>query len=120
MASLAQTREQVTDLNNRIQGINQQAGQIHALLEQLSQRSDERFGRAVQAYDRTNALANTVEKLERMLGSVQHDLAGKDYKETLNRLHSAVQESHNSLTQGLPEAMNQSQSCRLPVSRCMC
>ncbi|KAF2195492.1 concanavalin A-like lectin/glucanase [Zopfia rhizophila CBS 207.26] len=107
--SIRSQQDQFADLHNRIQIINHRVNDIYHMLERLESKSEERFldvmHRVVPVDDRTNAMMRNVEKVERISMEVQRDLESKDFKEMLNVVHRAIEDSHNALSGQMPLAM---------------
>jgi mannose-binding lectin 1 len=107
--SIKSQADQFADLHNRIQIINHKVDQIYDLLERMEQDSGNRFNdlmhRVVPIDDRSSAMIRTVEKVDRTTMEVQRDLESKDFKDMLNAVHQAIQDSHRGLSEGMPLAM---------------
>lgn len=107
--SIKSQEDQFADLHNRIQIINHQVNLIYEIVERLDRESGNRFndlmGRVVNTDDKVLAMIRNVEKIERTSMETLRDLESKDFKDTLNAVHDAIQNSHSSLSANMPLAM---------------
>jgi mannose-binding lectin 1 len=118
--SIRSQEDQFADLHNRIQIINHRVNEISDLLYRIIGDNDQRFNdlmhRIVPIDERTNMMIRTVEKIDRTSAEVQRDLESKDFKDVLNTVHSAIENSHNTLNAQIPLAMSHSKL--LPLQQC--
>ncbi|ORY07551.1 concanavalin A-like lectin/glucanase domain-containing protein [Clohesyomyces aquaticus] len=107
--SIKSQADQFADLHNRIQIISHYVNEIHEKIDRENnenkQRFDEIMRRLTPLDDKTSAMMRNIEKVERVSMEVQRDLESKDFKDMLRTVHNAIQDSHNSLTSGMPVAM---------------
>ncbi|KAF2477923.1 concanavalin A-like lectin/glucanase [Lindgomyces ingoldianus] len=107
--SIRSQADQFADLHNRIQIINHMVNLVHDTVERIEREQKEHFDqimmRLTPVDDRTSAMMRNVEKVERISMEVQRDLESKDFKDMLNAVHNAIQDSHNALSSGMPLAM---------------
>jgi mannose-binding lectin 1 len=115
--SIKSQQDQFADLHNRIQIINHRVSAIYDMLERLDTEHTQRFNqlmeRIVPIDDRSAAMLRNVEKVERINMQIQRDLESKDFKDMLNQVHNAIQNSHAGLSSSMPAAIEQSQ-CTSP------
>lgn len=112
--SIKSQQDQFADLHNRIQIINHRVNSISDLLERMETENTQRFNqlmeRVVPIDDRSAAMLRNMEKVERINMEIQRDLESKDFKDMLNQVHNAIQNSHSGLSASMPEAIEQSKS----------
>jgi mannose-binding lectin 1 len=105
-------QDQFEDLHNRIQIINHRVDEIYNMVQGIQATNDHRFqqlmDRIVPMDDRGSATLRNMEKVERSTMDILRNVESKDFKDMLTAVHNAVQNSHDSLTQGLPLAVAQS------------
>ena len=111
--SIKSQADQFADLHNRIQIINHRVNEIYDMLERLETDSHNRhndvMNRVAPTDDRINGIVRNVEKIERISMELQRNLESKDFKDMLNRVHNAIQDSHSGLSSTVPDAVNQSE-----------
>jgi mannose-binding lectin 1 len=102
-------QDQFADLHNRIQIINNRVYEIYELVEKMVQDNDQRFNdlmnRVVPIDDRGAATIRNVEKVERTTMQILRDLESKDFKDMMNQIHRALENSQEGLSRTLPLAM---------------
>ena len=114
-------QDQFADLHNRIQIINHQVDSIYDLLEKMHNENEHRFEelmkRVVPADDRAAAALRNIEKVDRTTMNIFRDLESKDFKDMMQQMHRAIENSQEGLSRSLPEAMGAGMSyhslCRL-------
>lgn len=98
--------DQFADLHNRLQGLTHQIANIFGEFDALSKKLDERHGQVmggVQNNDKIDALSRRLESIERNVEQVKRDVEGKDYKDHLDRLNSAIENVRGGLADQLPD-----------------
>lgn len=102
-------QDQFADLHNRIQIINNRVYDIYELVEKMHQENEQRFNdlmhRVVPIDDRSAATIRNVEKVERTTMEILRDLESKDFKDMMNQVHRAIENSQEGLSRSLPIAM---------------
>ncbi|KAF1840277.1 concanavalin A-like lectin/glucanase [Cucurbitaria berberidis CBS 394.84] len=102
-------QDQFADLHNRIQIINNRVANMLDIVEQMHQLNEQRFNdlmhRIVPIDDRSAATIRNVEKVERTTMEILRDLESKDFKDMLQQVHRAIENSQEGLSRTLPLAM---------------
>ncbi|KAH7356293.1 concanavalin A-like lectin/glucanase domain-containing protein [Pyrenochaeta sp. MPI-SDFR-AT-0127] len=102
-------QDQFADLHNRIQIINNRVANMLELVEQMHKLNEQRFNdlmhRVVPIDDRSAATIRNVEKVERTTMSILRDLESRDFKELMQQVHRAIENSQEGLSRSLPLAM---------------
>jgi len=108
-ANIRSQQDQFADLHNRIQIINNRVAAMHELLEKMHTDSENRFNdlmhRVVPIDDRGAATIRNVEKVERTTMQILRDLESKDFKDMMNQIHRALENSQEGLRVTLPDVM---------------
>lgn len=107
--SIRNQEDQFADLHNRIQIINHRVNEIYDFLHEHTKKLDMALDKVGPLGDRSVAQMRTLGEVERATKEIQRDLNSKDYKDMLKAVHSAIQTSHDSLSQGMPVTMAQSE-----------
>ncbi|KAF2267421.1 concanavalin A-like lectin/glucanase [Lojkania enalia] len=109
-ANIRSQDDRFADLHNRIQIINHRVNDIYDILQKLEQANTYQFNdimsRIVPIDDRSSAMIRNVEKVERSTMEIQRDLESKDFKDMMNVLHNAIEDSHNALSRHIPVTMS--------------
>lgn len=112
--SIRSQQDQFADLHNRIQIINNRVFEIYDLVEKMHQQNEHRYSelmnRIVPIDDRGAATIRNVEKVERTTMQILRDLESKDFKDMMNQVHRAIENSQEGLTRSLPLAMGAGKS----------
>ncbi|KAJ4375854.1 hypothetical protein N0V83_001132 [Neocucurbitaria cava] len=107
--SIKSQQDQFADLHNRIQIINNRVANMLELVEQMHQLNEQRFNdlmnRVVPIDDRSAATIRNVERVERTTMEILRDLESKDFKDMLQQVHRAIENSQEGLSRSLPLAM---------------
>lgn len=107
--SIRSQQDQFADLHNRIQIINNRVYEIYELVEKMVQDNDRRFNdlmnRVVPIDDRGAATMRNVEKVERTTMQILRDVESKDFKDMMNQIHRALENTQDGLSRTLPLAM---------------
>ncbi|KAF2876707.1 concanavalin A-like lectin/glucanase domain-containing protein [Massariosphaeria phaeospora] len=108
-ANIRSQQDQFADLHNRIQIINHRVNDIYDMLEKRDIEDSHRFNdlmaRVVPSDDRSAAMIRNVEKVERTTMEILRDLESKDFKDMMNAVHDAIENSHNALNRNMLPAM---------------
>lgn len=108
-SSIRSQADQFADLHNRIQIINNRVAEIHEMVEHMTRTNNEQYNnlmnRVVPIDDRSAATIRNVEKVERTTMEILRDLESKDFKEMMQQIHRALENTHEGLSRSLPEAM---------------
>jgi lectin, mannose-binding 1 len=113
-ASIKSQDDRFADLHNRIQYLQHSVNEVYQLLDKYHQQDQDRFNslmdRVVSTNDQTSAMLRNVEKIERMTMEVQRTLESRDFKDMLEQVHRAIEDSHTALSKHMPIAMAHSKS----------
>jgi mannose-binding lectin 1 len=112
--SIKSQQDQFADLHNRIQIISHRINDMYDILEKLNtdyhNRHNDLMTRVVSTDDKSAAMLRNVEKVERTTMETLRDLESKDFKNLLDSVHNAIQNSHNSMSAHIPASMAESKS----------
>ncbi|KAF2108700.1 concanavalin A-like lectin/glucanase domain-containing protein [Lophiotrema nucula] len=110
-ASIKSQDDRFADTHNRLQNLMHQVTTFHDYVARVDAENHDRYNnlmnKIVAIDDKINAMLRNVEKVERTSMEVQRDLESKDFKDMLNTVHRAIEDSHSSLSAGMPAAMAQ-------------
>ena len=110
-------QDQFADLHNRIQIINNRVYDIYDLVEKMHKENEQRFNdlmnRVVPMDDRSAATIRNIEKVERTTMDMLRDLESKDFKDMMQQMHRAIENSQEGLSRSLPLAMGAGKSLSL-------
>lgn len=113
--SIKSQQDQFADLHNRIQIINNRVANMLELVEQMHKLNEQRFNdlmhRVVPIDDRSAATIRNVEKVERTTMEILRDLESKDFKDMMQQVHRAIENSQEGLSRSLPLAMGAGKPC---------
>ncbi|KAH9875529.1 hypothetical protein J1614_004265 [Plenodomus biglobosus] len=105
-ASIRTQQEQFADLHNRIQIMHNRILDIADMIEDFQHTNDVRFNelmaRIVPIDDRGAATIRNVEKVERTTMQILRDLESKDFKDMMQQVHRAIENSQEGLSRTLP------------------
>lgn len=114
-STISRQEDQFADLHNRLQGMTHQIANIFGEFDRLARTLDEQHKQVVanippSAGDAIAALSRRLENIERTVQTIQRDVEGRDYKESLTNLQQAVEGVRGGLTEHLPDTISQSMS----------
>lgn len=105
-ASIHNQQEQFADLHNRVQILNNYMLDMLDLMDEFEHKMKQRFtevmARVGSIDDRGAATIRDLEKVERNSMQILRDLESKDFKDVLNSVHTAIENSHDGLRRSLP------------------
>jgi len=111
--------DQFTDLHNRIQGLQHQIANMFLEFKGLSDKLDAKHnemlvqvqnaqgsrdtGLPPDIVGKINRMNDKIESMDRVLNTVKGEVEGKDYRQHLNELNTAIANLHGGLTEHLPD-----------------
>jgi len=106
--------EQFADLHNRLQGMTHLIADMFGEFDKLARAQTDRHAELVRSMPASSAeavaaLSRRLEGIERTVQTIQRDVEGRDYKEHLTNLQSAVEGVRGGLNEGLPDTISQSE-----------
>ncbi|EME42026.1 hypothetical protein DOTSEDRAFT_174816 [Dothistroma septosporum NZE10] len=110
---------QFEDLHNRVQGLQHQLATVFMEFKQISDKLDQKSaevqalvqniggsketGIPPELVGKIQRMSEKVDKMEETLNVVKNDVEGKDYRQHLNDLKSAISQLHGGLREDLPD-----------------
>jgi len=88
-------------------GINHLYRQLSTLTASAEERHQE-LTKKLSSSDQLRAMDARLQAIERTVQAIQKDVEGKDYQGQIAKLQDTLRDSHSSLAESLPLAMNQS------------
>ena len=116
---LSVLQNQVNDLQTRLSALTSSTDKILAELSALSQRAEDRqqeIFRRVAARDQFTGMESRVQRIEKLVESVQKDIQGN--KQHFSKLQDAVQRSHSGLLEHVQSTSNRKFSVPWKVQWC--
>lgn len=117
--SIKSQNEQFTDLHNRVQNLQHYMANIFLEFKALSDKIDSKntdltfqmqnlkgsqeSGLPPEIVGKIQKMSDKVEEMEKVVQTIKREVEGKDYRQVLNELHTAVQGIHGGLTEHLPD-----------------
>ncbi|KAK4498526.1 hypothetical protein PRZ48_011184 [Zasmidium cellare] len=117
--SINSQSDQFTDLHNRVQSLQHNMANMFLELKTLSDKLDSKHtdllfsvqnmkgsqesGLPPEVVGKIQKMSERLESMEKVVEIVKRDVEGKDYRQVLNELHTAVQGIHGGLTEHLPD-----------------
>ncbi|GME32887.1 putative lectin family integral membrane protein [Neofusicoccum parvum] len=105
------SNEQFNDLNGRVQTINTRVDEIYKLLQELRTRHEQTHNELMSLnkngpiHDHVGSVEAKVGKIEGVVMAIQKDLEGKDYRDHLAKLQSALRDTHSGLQDSLSDVV---------------
>lgn len=96
-------------MNVRVQAVNQRVDEIFKLLQELRTRHEQTHTELMSLnkngpiHDHVGAVESKVGKIENIVTAIQKDLEGKDYRDHLAKLQSALRDTHSGLQDSLSD-----------------
>ncbi len=112
--SISSQQDQFADLHNRIQIMNHYITNMHDRMEKMQQENEQRFNELIKRIssidDRSAASIRSIEKVDRSTNDILRDLQSKDFKDMIQQVHRAIENSQEGLSRSLPLAMGAGKS----------
>ncbi|EKG09346.1 Legume-like lectin [Macrophomina phaseolina MS6] len=105
------SKEQFDEMNVRVQAVNQRVDEIFKLLQELRTRHEQTHTELMSLnkngpiHDHVGAVESKVGKIENIVTAIQKDLEGKDYRDHLAKLQSALRDTHSGLQDSLSDVV---------------
>ncbi|UJO21750.1 uncharacterized protein CLAFUR5_09243 [Fulvia fulva] len=110
---------QFEDLHNRVQGLQHQLANMFMEFKAISDKLDKKHQEVTQLVQnmqgsketgippelvgKIQRMSEKVDKMEETLNTVKNDVEGKDYRQHLNNLNTAISQLHGGLREDLPD-----------------
>ncbi|KAI5363787.1 putative legume-like lectin, concanavalin A-like lectin/glucanase domain superfamily [Septoria linicola] len=113
--------EQFADLHNRVQAISHHMGTLYHEIKAIADKIDAKHSEVVnrvqniggsrdtglppETVGKINALHDRVSSIESVVNIIRNDLEGKDYKQSMDELHTAMSFLHHNFHHGIDGKM---------------
>ena len=97
----AQNTQQFTNLDSRIQILNQATNDIAREIGNQNTKSETQHAELLQRLNQASAFDARLQRIEQALQTIQRDLEGRDYRYRFAQLQDTLKSSHLSLSENL-------------------